>query len=212
MVARAYEPLLGKVLADMRAQVLTLCRHVGAQRVLDMCCGPAGVSRVLRQGGLRVCSLDVSWPMLLQGQTNTATPASGLEPTTGLGFVLADAAQLPFVTANASPASFDATVLVLGLHALSPRLIPVVVREMLRVAPYAIIADFRLAERNCDIPAVALAHSVEWLVGGEHYAHYKIFMAAGGIEGLVSRSPALPCARARTLGGAVSVIALKASA
>lgn len=210
--ARVYEPVLGRLLADMRAQVLTMCRHMGAQRVLDVCCGPAGVSRVLRQGGLQVCSLDLSWPMLRQGQVNTAAPASGLAPATGLGFVLADAAQIPFVTVNASPSSFDASVLVLGLHALSPLCIPAVVREMLRVAPCAIIADFRLAERNCDILAVALAHGVEWLVGGEHYANYKVFMAAGGIEGLVSRTPAMPCARVRTLGGAASVIALKASA
>ncbi|MEG2173037.1 MAG: class I SAM-dependent methyltransferase [Desulfovibrionaceae bacterium] len=203
-VARAYEPVLGKLLAGMRAQVLALCRQFGAHRVLDLCCGPAGLSRLLQGNGLHVCALDLSWPMLRQARhTLTGGPQT-------LGLVQGDATRLPF-SGRASAPDFDIAVLALALHSLSPAQGHCVVREALRVARYCIIADFSLAERNLDMPAVAMAHGAEWLVGGEHYAQYRTFMAAGGIEGFARATGRTLCARCRSMGGAASLIVLQAS-
>lgn len=208
IAVRLYEPLLGGLLADVRAQVLALCQQLRVRRVLDVCCGPAGCSRVLHQGGLQVCGLDVSWPMIRQAQRTMAGAASFS------ALLRADAMRLPFASraldSSASAAGFDAAVLVLALHTMPLAQAQAVVREVLRVTPLCIVADYRLAERNIDLPAAALAHAVEWLVGGEHYAHYKKFMAAGAVEGFARLSGFRTGARRRVLGGAGEIIVLMA--
>lgn len=208
VAVRLYEPLLGGLLSDVRAQVLDLCNSLGVRRVLDVCCGPAGCCRVLHQGGLQVCGLDFSWPMLQQAQRTMAGAASFL------GLLRANAVHLPFASRRldlpASDACFDATVLMLALHTMPLAQAQAVVREALRVSPLCIVADYRLAERNIDLPAAAFAHSIEWLVGGEHYAHYKKFMAAGAVEGFARLSGFRIGARRRVLGGAGGIIVLVA--
>lgn len=131
--------------------------------------------------------------------------------------------MLPFASATPSPnadtpvprtptkASFDIAVLTLALHTMPAAVGQAAVAEMLRVASYAIVADYRLAERNCDLPAVVLGRAVEWLVGGEHYACYTAFMAAGGLEGFACNHGYAPIERRRILGGAGTIIVLKAA-
>lgn len=225
LLARLYEPLLGGLLAGLRAQILALCQELGLHRVLDVCCGPAGCSKVLQQGGIEVCGLDFSWPMLRQAQQNIADTAAGVSSVPAL--LRADATRLPFASrlllsqvppnslaSSAGPVCFDAAVLVLALHTMPFAQAQAVVREALRVAPLCIVADYRLAERNIDLPAAAFAHSVEWLVGGEHYASYKKFMAAGAVEGFVRlsgfRAVLSTSVRRRVLGGAGGIIVLGA--
>lgn len=208
IAVRLYEPLLGRLLADTRAQLLDMCHSLGVRRVLDVCCGPAGCSQVLHQGGLQVCGLDYSWLMLRQAQRTMAGAAFFH------GLLRADAGCLPFASwrthSPTDTAFFDAAVLVLALHTMPLAQAQAVVREVLRVTPLCIVVDYRLAERNIDLPAAAFAHSVEWLVGGEHYAHYKKFMAAGAVEGFARLSGFRIGARRRVLGGAGGIIALMA--
>lgn len=233
-MVKAYEPVLGGLLADTREQIVDVCRGLGARRVLDVCCGPGGLTRRMTQVGMEVCGLDMSWPMLRQARKYCGARECAAAPCTRPLLVRADATALPFARGHTVPAvatdvlfdtvpavpaiisdcplvpSFDAAILVLALHTMSPSVGQAAVAEMLRVAPYAIVADYRLAERNCDLPAVALGRAVEWLVGGEHYACYKAFMAAGGLEAFARNQGYSPVLRRRILGGAGTIIVLKA--
>lgn len=221
-MAGAYEPLLGSLLGGMRGQILALCQQWGAGQVLDVCCGPGGLTRLMNHAGMEVCGLDVSWLMLRQARKHCAAQGCGGDspswPQLPPLFVQADATALPFNPSVASPFAaartpiFDVAVMALALHTMPPAIGRAAVAQMLRVARYCIVADYRLAERNCDVPAVALGQAVEWLVGGEHYACYKTFMASGGIEGFAHSQGYSPVDRRRILGGAGAIIVLKAEA
>lgn len=104
---------------------------------------------------------------------------------------------------------FDAGALVFALHGLPLVRAQELVQKMLADEGYCVIAEYRLAERNLDLPAVALAHTQEWLTGGAHYAHYRAFMAAGALEGFVRALGLAIVARQRAMGGAAAVVTLK---
>lgn len=229
-MARFYEPLLGSLLADMRGQIVNVCQQWGACRVLDVCCGAGGLTRLMCHAGMEVCGLDVSWPMLQQARKHCAVQRAGAgsPPLSHLAplFIRADATALPFLPTLATPCPpvsatsfapissplFDVAIMALALHTMPPAIGQAVVAQMLRVARYCVVADYRLAERNCDVPAAALGRAVEWLVGGEHYACYRAFMTGGGIEGFAHSQGYSPIERHRILGGAGAIIVLKAEA
>lgn len=104
---------------------------------------------------------------------------------------------------------FDAKALVFALHGLPLAQAHDLVREIVQGAGCCVVAEYRLAERNLDLPAVALGHTLECLSGRAHYAHYKAFMAAGALEGFARKAGFAVCARHRVLGGAATVAAFK---
>lgn len=104
---------------------------------------------------------------------------------------------------------FDTEALVFALHGLPLVRAQELVRSMLLRKGCCIIAEYRLAERNLDLPAVALGHIRECLTGGAHYAHYRAFMTGGALEGFVRASGFVACARQRAMAGAATVAVLK---
>ncbi len=203
-VARLYEPLLGPVLSGLREEVAALCEHPGVvaacpgdgdrpRRILDCCCGPGGLSRLLRERGMEVTGVDMSEPMLEFARRRVS----------GVTFLHADARTLPFVDGE-----FDVAVISLALHSMDAGTADAVLRELLRVAAVVIVADFCLAERNLELPATAAIRVVEWLVGGEHYRNCRRFMEQGGLEGLLYRHQLMVLGRGHALGGGATVAAV----
>lgn len=205
--ARLYEPLLGRALSGLRARVLECCAlsatladgrspdYSRSPRVLDCCCGPGGLSRLLRDRGMAVTGVDLSLPMLEVARRRVPDAT----------FLHVDARALPFAAG-----AYEAAVISLALHAMDAATADVVLSELLRVARVVVIADFCLAERNLEVPAVAVLRAVEWLVGGEHYRNSRRFMEWGGLEGLIHRRGLSVLRRAHALGGGVTVAVVAA--
>lgn len=189
--ARLYEPLLQGVLRPLREAVAALCPTEG--RVLDCCCGPGGLARMLQGVGRQVTGVDLSAAMLAEARRRSP----------GVNFLQADAASLPFAAGD-----YDAAAVCMALHALAPDTAAGVLRELARVSRLVIVADYCLPERNLWVPAVFMAHGVERLVGGEHYRHYRQYMAGGALEGLLLREGLRPVRRISVLGGAGTVAAM----
>ncbi|BFR48824.1 class I SAM-dependent methyltransferase [Nitratidesulfovibrio sp. HK-II] len=211
-IADWYDLLLNPVLDGVRRTVAEVCRAEGLRRVLDACCGTGRQCAVLRGAGVSCVGADLSPAMLRAARTaarvarpceahgGCAPPASSarLAP---LALLRADARGLPFAD-NA----FDAVVLSLALHEMSESTGNAALAEALRVAPRVLLADYRLAERNLDLPAALFVHLPERLAGGEHYLNFRGFMARGGVEGLAQRAGLAVIRRERLFGGAGALL------
>ena len=201
LAARLYEPLLGRLLLPLRQRVLDSL-HVqcpAGGRVLDMCCGPGGLTGMVASAGFSALGADLDADMLHEARRQTQSRAllrNGVAP----GWVQADARCLPF-----AENSFDAAVVSMALHAMPWRVAAAALGELRRVARTVIVADYCLAERNLHCPAIALGAGLERLVGGAHYRCYVRFMVKGGIEGLLHHQGLSVRDRHSVLGGAVTV-------
>lgn len=213
-IADWYDLLLNPVLDGVRRTVAEVCRAEGLRRVLDACCGTGRQCSVLRGAGVACVGADLSPAMLRAARTATrvarpceaeaagapggrAPSASPLRPS----LLRADARGLPFAD-NA----FDAVVLSLALHEMPEPMGNAALAEALRVAPRVLLADYRLAERNLDLPAALFVHLPERLAGGEHYRNFRGFMARGGVEGLVQRAGLAVIRRERLFSGAGALL------
>ncbi len=213
-----YEPLLGPILQGLRQEVCALIEDtvLNEQKcdalslpytsILDCCCGAGGFLRILQQNIVRrhntFCfGLDINPYMLHEAQKQQQKKEAMGKPCSYL--IQGDALQLPLSTQSITVAT-----LCMALHTLPAEQGKKLLQELLRVASFVIIADYCLAERNLHLPSACLAHGVEYLVGGEHYASYKIFMAGGALEGFCHTQGLIPLQRRSTLGGAGQILLL----
>lgn len=186
-VARWYDRVLNPFLGSARQAVVAACHDAGIRTVLDLCCGTGDQLRRVEASGMRGVGVDISAGML--------HVARGVLPEWSL--CMADGAHLPF-----RDNAFDAAMVTLALHEMPLSMAEKLVSEGLRVAPRLLVVDYRLAERNLDLPAVFLTALLERMVGGEHYRNYRLFMRAGGMEGLITRCGLRVLRRERLFGGA----------
>ncbi len=209
-----YEPVLAPLLRGLRQEVLALAHISTAQQkaphdtfpthiLLDCCCGAGGFLRLATEKKTQsfeniqstaFIGLDMHPLMLNEAQKNA--PQAHL--------LRANALHIPLQTQSVTVAT-----LCMALHTMPLTVGQGVVHELLRVAKKVIIADYCLAERNITVPSTCLARGVEWLIGGEHYANYKIFMEQGGLEGFLYNQGLSPLERRSTLGGAGQVVILR---
>ncbi len=173
--ARWYDPATARLLAATRRRIAGLCRENGWRRVLDIGCGTGMQALALHDAGLRVTGLDASAAML-------AVARRRLPPE--LALVRADS------LAAFAGRSFDAALLSLVLHETDsdPALL---LRDALRVSPVCIVLEWRMPERNLDLPGQLLTHAIERLAGGRHYARFRDYAAAGWLRGLAARAGVL---------------------
>ncbi|NHZ47780.1 class I SAM-dependent methyltransferase [Nitratidesulfovibrio liaohensis] len=228
-IAEWYDLLLNPVLDGVRRAVADVCRAEGLLRVLDACCGTGRQCALLRGAGVACVGTDLSPAMLGAARSATrvarpcerdavsrvgaplrqradgggeAPPAAGLpQLSCRVPLLRADACMLPFAD-NA----FDAVVLSLALHEMPEPAANAALAEALRVAPRVLLADYRLAERNLDLPAALFVHLPERLAGAEHYRNFRGFMARGGVEGLAHRAGLAVIRRERLFGGAGALL------
>ena len=172
--ASYYDFLTRRALASARRRVTALCRKKGFTRVLDLGCGTGAQYAVLRQKGIRTVGLDASSAMIRTARRSLSEKNPAFSPALVHG-----ALPLPF-----AGHSFDAVILSLILHE-SEAGGAALLREALRVAPYAVILDWRMPERNLDLPGLAVMHMIERLAGREHYRHFCRYTAGGWLRGLL---------------------------
>ncbi len=204
--AKYYDPCFEPFLGRARAQVAHLCQKVGAQRVLDICCGTGKQMEHYYRLGIDSYGVDMSHGMLnIAKKTaqkvhfNTANmgSAQGNGRKATINVLHADATHLPF-----PDATFDLASVSLALHEMPLLHAEMLVLEALRVAKQLIIMDYCMAERNIELPATWLAFVVEHIVGGEHYQNYKTFMSQGAVEGLITRLALRRVTRQKVWAGA----------
>lgn len=200
-IAAWYDTLLNPVLDGVRRAVADVCRAERLLRVLDACCGTGRQCAVLRGAGVACVGTDFSPAMLGAARAVSVSATSPLFSSPSLALSRADARALPFAD-NA----FDAVVLSLALHEMPEAMGNAALAEALRVASRVLLADYRLAERNLDLPAALFVHLPERLAGAEHYRNFRGFMARGGVEGLAHRAGLSVIRRERLFGGAGALL------
>ncbi len=173
-IAPYYDPVTARALAGARQKITEHCLRENVRRVLDIGCGTGLQTAALHEAGLRVVGLDASPAML-------TTARKHLPPEVPL---IRGALPLPF-----ADATFDAAILSLVLHEteVEPE---VLLREALRVAPLCLVLEWRMPEGFHNLPGRLITHAVERLAGKAHYAHFRAFLAGGGLRGLASRADA----------------------
>ncbi len=193
-----YEPFLGRLLQGLRREVCAMLPYVSSCLVepkrpsvlLDCCCGAGGFLRMAHEthgNTWQFMGLDSSQAMIHEAQQRVPQALC----------VQGDGVHLPFATQ-----SIDVATVCMAVHTMPAAQGAALVQELLRVARFVIVADYALAERNIHVPSAYLAHAVEALVGGEHYACYKKFMQGGALEGFLYTQGLSPLKRASCLGGA----------
>lgn len=190
-IAPWYERLLSRPLRSFRQAVVGLCRDVAPRRMVDLCCGTGTQVALLRAAGITAFGVDLSAAML---EAAHGTEGSG------------DVARARCVALPFRDATFDLAMVSLALHEMPPDMADGVVQEAFRVAPLLLLADYRMAERNIDVPATLFMHLPERIAGGEHYRNFRLFMRRGGVEGLVARHGLQVVRRERLWAGAGALV------
>ena len=172
-VAPWYDAVTGLALARARERITALCRERGFQSVLDIGCGTGAQLALLHAAGVACLGVDHSPAMLAVARKRL-----------GASVPLARASvPLPFGSAG-----FDAALLSLVLHETeAPGGAEAVLAEALRVAPMVLVLEWRMPERNLDLPMQLPVHVVERLAGKSHYAHFRDFARKGWLHGLAAR-------------------------
>ncbi len=195
IIPHLYEPIIGVLLRDLRKKVIDIVLNSDENHLLlDCCAGAGGLLGMYLQHTQKHCiALDKSALMLEKCKKNA--PYADI--------ILSDAGRLPFATQ-----SIDVASICMALHTMPQKNAMQSLEELCRVAKNVIIADYCLADRNLALPAATLAHAIEALIGGEHYACYKAFQKQGGLDGLLYHMGISPTLRQGALGGAGSVVVL----
>lgn len=189
VLAKYYDFFTLRALSSCRRRINDVCRENGVRRVADLACGTGALAFSLwRESGIKVTGIDSSPAMLARSMARLeeergALISSGYDEDMNAApeFILGRAEATPF-----ADQSFELAALSLALHETSAS--PAgLVEEAARIADKVLILDYRLAERNLELPAAFLAHIPEFLAGGEHYANFRKYMRKGALQGLLHR-------------------------
>ncbi len=191
-IAAWYDLLTARALKHARSRVTDLCRDANWRRVLDIGCGTGRQAMSLSAAGLRAVGLDASAAMLAvaRKQLPRAVP------------LVRGGLPLPF-----AGRSFDACILSLILHETDEEP-ESLLREALRIAPACIVLEWRMPERNLDLPGQLLVHGIERLAGRRHYARFRSYAAGGWLRGLAARAGAPLQSESPLLAGTMTLAVL----
>ena len=170
MIARAYEPLIGRLMRGPRAAGLALCPPRAGMEVLDVGCGAGAQLGAYLAAGCGVTGLDPA-PAMLGEARRRLGPAARL--------VQGEAAALPF-----PDASFDLVITATVLHQLPPETVRGALAEAARVArDRVLVLDYHPAPRSGWRPRLSavLGTAIETLAGPRHRRRYRAFLASGGV-------------------------------
>lgn len=154
--------------------------------VLDLCCGTGRQAAFLHGLGFCVHGLDLS-PAMLDVARKT-TPAE-------IQYRLADATET-----GLPDAAFGCVCISLALHEKNPHTREAILAEAMRLllpGGSLVLLDYRLPESGLGRASMRFASMIERLAGQAHYAHYRQFLAGGGIRALLGASR-LPFRRMET--------------
>jgi SAM-dependent methyltransferase len=197
LIARLYEPLLGRLLEGVRRTALTLAAPGPGMRVIDVGCGTGAMLARFAAEGCRVAGLDSSMPMLVEARRRL-----GREAWLAAG----KATALPF-----APGGADLVTATMLLHTLPEESRTIALAEMARVAAggRVLVADH--GPERIPGPAARLARgrggAIESLAG--HAPGVRSLRAAGGVAGLAAIAGLGVEAEMTVAGGAIAVTLLR---
>ena len=186
-LARWYDLTASRALRRAHERLADVCGARGFARLLDIGCGTGHLAFLLHARGLAVTGVDVSPAML-------ARAAVRKEMREGPHFIMGGV-PLPFASR-----SFDAALLSLVLHE-SDAEPEAVLADALRVAPVCLVLEWRMPERNLDLPAQLLVHAIERAAGKRHYARFRHFANEGYLHGAAMRAGARVMTEEALMGG-----------
>jgi len=170
----ALDIILDVFLRNARNDLIAFLRREKLDKILDLGCGTGGLSRVLADRGFSPVCLDVSEAMLERAEKNSCRdPRFPVVHSTG--------GSLPFT------AEFDASVMRLVLHEMSPAVREATLRELQRVirpGGFMMFIDFvepagaqRIYPRIYGRTGAFLIRFIESRMTRIHAPHYDNFSA-----------------------------------
>jgi ubiquinone/menaquinone biosynthesis C-methylase UbiE len=173
------------------------------QRILDVCCGTGNLTAMLVAAGCQVVGVDGSATMLSHAR----------QKHIGAEFMQMDATQLPFEH------EFDAAVISIALHEMSPQVREEVWESMRRaVLPTGrlIALDFAIPVRNNPLSRITgdLIEQDERSTLNyhpEHYQNFEEFMRNGGLLSWIHKQGQPLEAEYRFWGGSLAVVVISQS-
>lgn len=220
-LAGYYDFFTARPLSSCRRRIVNVCRENGIKKIVDLACGTGALSFLLwHEAGVRATGVDASPAMLRQARLRRARLRRARsrpqeQPPTPQHAAAGDNAAPAFIlglaeTTPFADKTFELAILSLVLHEtmVSPMRL---MAEAARIADRVLILDYRLAERNLELPAALLAHIPEFLAGREHYAAFREYMRNGALQGLLYQAHetlGLDCPREWSCGGGALGLAL----
>ena len=191
-IALWYDLLSAWALKHLRSRVATLCHESGWRTVLDIGCGTGVQVAQLHMMGIHCYGLDASPAMLAIAQKR-------LPPEMPL---VLGTLPLPF-----ADNFFDASILSLVLHETDDEP-EKLLHEALRVAPVCVVLEWRMPERNLELPKQIITHAVERLAGKRHYARFRAYTNGGWLRGLAAKADVSFASEESVLGGLMTLAVL----
>ncbi|CCH48992.1 class I SAM-dependent methyltransferase [Pseudodesulfovibrio piezophilus] len=173
--ASLYDPVVGPFLRPVHSAMQSLLVENGCTSVVDLCCGTGQFCGMVWEVGLSATGVDNSPAML----------AVATKKWSGASFSRNDATRTD-LTAKA----FDAVTISFALHEKSAMQAEAILKEaerLVRPGGTVLVSDYRLPspfQARLTRMGIGL---VEWLAGAAHYAHFRHFMAQGGIESFLKQ-------------------------
>ena len=170
-----YRILIDPLVTRLRTRIVTTCRELEMESILDIACATGAQCRRLGAAGIRATGIDLS-----EGMIDEARRAGG-----SASYVCGSAYELPF-----DDATFDASLLSLALHEHTESERRLMLREAIRVVRPGgalIVADYRRPPRPRTNPAWWMICTIERLAGGTHTEGFLDFTARGSLDGLLAR-------------------------
>jgi len=198
---RYAEPIQGVLLRAARRRVARICTDRQAERVLDVCCGTGGLSRMLARQRFEVLGVDASETMLGLAKAR---------PRKRLAYEHCDATDLRHV------GEFDVAVGSLALHEMTEPARLAVWRGMgraLRPGGVRVAVDYALPRGSEGLAGFAR----RWIARDErgftshdptHYENYRDFMERGGIAGWLAGQGTRATSLDRYWAGNLAVVSL----
>jgi SAM-dependent methyltransferase len=173
-----YDHLIEPLLRGAKDSALEQCPVAGHMAVLDVGCGTGTMLERFGRGGCELWGIDASPAMLARARARLG-PSARLH--------CGDAEQMPFADDR-----FDVVTCTMMLHELAASARDAVMREAIRVVRRdgrLLLVDYtaRPARSVLGLLHRAAIVVIERGAGGEHWAGYRTFVAAGGLEALAER-------------------------
>ncbi|WP_462323872.1 class I SAM-dependent methyltransferase [Desulfoplanes sp.] len=176
-VAPFYDLIISPLLLPEYRTAQTMADHIGAKTVVDLCCGTGALARRLADKGAMVTGVDLSRDMLKQAHARNHP---------NLTFIRKNAAWTSLPTDN-----FDLAVISMALHEKPAPLRGAIIAEARRLispAGHILLVDYTRPTTLIGRSARSFAALIERLAGKEHHAHYRSFIAAGGLDHLIAQT------------------------
>ena len=176
-VAPFYDLIISPLLLPEYRAAQALADRIGATTVVDLCCGTGALANRLADRGFMVTGVDLSHDMLKQAHARKHP---------NLTFIRKNAAWTGLPTGR-----FDLAVISMALHEKPALLRETILAEAKRlISPqgHILLIDYTRPTTLFGRFARLFAEAIERLAGREHHAHYRSFLAAGGLDDLIHRT------------------------